>query len=125
MTVEEVRGVLRATVAGAVAAGQKIKTVGQGVTDVVMGLGIALTNSNFEKINDILTAAAPSYSQDYTDFLAGLAKTAPIARMLGLDIEHLTGMLGILADANFKSAKGGTALRTSMINLAAPTQKGA
>lgn len=123
MSMEQVNEVLEATVQGSMASGESIKTVGQGVTDVIMGLGQQLTGENFGKINDLLAAAGTSYAQDYTEFLAGFAKTAPIARMLGLDAKDLAGYLGILADANFKAEKGGTAFRTSLINLAAPGNK--
>lgn len=121
MTLSQVNEVLEATVQGSMASGESIKTVGMGVTDVMMGLGKALTRENFAQINNVLAAASTSYAQDYTQFLGGFAKTAPIARMVGLDVNRLAGYLGILADAGFKAEKGGTALRTSLINLAAPT----
>ena len=121
MSLEQVNAVLEATVQGSMASGESIKTVGMGVTDVVMGLGWALTNANFDKVNNIMAAGATSYAQDYTQFLAGLQKTAPLARMTGTSLEVLTGMLGMLANAGFKAEKGGTALRTMMIRMGAPT----
>lgn len=123
MSLGQVNEVLEATVQGAMASGESIKTVGMGVTDVVMGLGQALTNENFANINNIMAAGATSYAQDYTQFLAGLQKTAPIARVTGTSVEHLVGLLGILANAGFKAEKGGTALRTMMIRMGAPTPK--
>lgn len=123
MSLEQVNAVLEATVQGSMASGESIKTVGMGVTDVVMGLGWDLTNSNFAKVNNVLAAAATSYAQDYTQFLAGFSKTAPMARVIGLDITKLAGMLGILADGLYKAEKGGTALRTSMINAVVPSKK--
>lgn len=123
MSLEQVNAVLEATVQGSMASGESIKTVGMGVTDVVMGLGWALTNANFDKVNNIMAAGATSYAQDYTQFLAGLQKTAPLARMTGTSLEVLTGMLGMLANAGFKAEKGGTALRTMMIRMGAPTPK--
>ena len=120
MSLARVNQVIEATVLGAMASGVSIKQVGQGVTDTVMGLGLSPTRKNFNRVNDILTAAATSYSQNYQGFLGGLAKTAPIARMVGMSLKELIGMLGILADSNFKAEKGGTAFRSSMINMAAP-----
>ncbi len=123
MSLKEVNNALEATVQGSMASGESIKIVGMGVTDVVMGLGKALTKGNFLHINNVLAAGATSYAQNYRQFLDGLAKTAPLARMQGMAVERLVGILGILADAGFKGAKGGTALRTSMINAAAPSKK--
>lgn len=125
MTMEQVNGVLEATVQGALATGESIKTIGMGVTDVALGLGMKLTAENFEYLNNVLSAANTSYSQDYMGFLGGLYKTAPIARMVGMEVKQLAGFLGILADAGFKAEKGGTALRTSIINAAAPVPKAA
>lgn len=125
MSMEQVNAVLEATVQGALATGESIKNVGMGVTDVALGLGMRLTKENFEELNNIMAAANTAYSQDYMAFLQGFYKTAPIARMIGMDVKQLAGYLGILADAGFKAEKGGTALRTSIINAAAPTPKAA
>ena len=123
LTMEQVNGVLEATVQGALATGESIQTIGMGVTDVALGLGLKLTAENFEYLNNVMAAANTSYSQNYMGFLSGFYKTAPIARMVGMDVRRLAGFLGILADAGFKAEKGGTALRTSIINAAAPTPK--
>lgn len=124
MSMEQVNEVLEATVQGAMASGESIKTVGMGVTAVANALGKSLTKENFEEINNILAAGATSYPQDYSQFLAGLGKAAPLARVTGTSLENMVGMLGVLAGANFQAEKGGTALRTMMIKMGAPTNKG-
>lgn len=123
MSLEQVNSVLEASVQGAMASGESIKTVGQGVTDVVMGLGKELNRSNFLEVNNTLAAGATSYAEDYQQLLAGLAKTAPLARVTGTSLRDVTAMLGMLANAGFKAEKGGTALRTMMIRMGAPTPK--
>lgn len=120
MSMGQVNEVLEATIQGSMASGESIKTVGMGVTDVLLGLGKALTKSNYQELNNVMAAASTSFSQDYSQFLAGYAKTAPMARMLNMDMRQLAGTLGILADAGYKAEKGGTALRSSMIYAAAP-----
>ncbi len=123
-----VQAVLEKTVQGAMASGESIATVGAGVTDVIMGMAMPFKTAaeqakSFAAVNDKLAAAATSYNQTYTQFLSGLGKTAPVARVAGVSLQDLAATLGVLANAKFKGEEGGTGLRTLMLRLGSPTKK--
>ena len=120
--------VLGQVVKGSVASGVRAAKVMQGVTDVVMGLGLPFRNATeqaeaFRKVNNLLAVGATSANQTYGELLAGMAKAAPVAAATGMSMENLTLMLGAIANAGIKGAKAGTAMRTLMIRPLAPTKK--
>jgi len=115
-------------VKGAMASGVSVEKVAQGVTDVVMGLGLPFKTAaqqaeSFRRVNDLLAASAVSANQTYEDFLAGFRKAAPVAAALGVPMQTLAVYLGALANAGIKAERAGTAMRTIFIRPLAPTQK--
>lgn len=113
---------------GAMAAGTDIPTVAKGVTDVIMGLGLAFKtakeqSASFDKINNLLAAGSISANQPYEDFLATMQKIAPVAAAVGASAHDITVLGGALANAGIKGAKAGTALRTLFVRPLSPTKK--
>lgn len=115
-------------VKGAMASGESVAKVAGGVTDVIYGLGLPFDTAkekmeSFTKVNELLAAAAVSANQPYQGFLAGMQKTAPILRAVGVNAQEGAVLLGALANAGIKAEKAGTALRTIFVRPLAPTKK--
>jgi hypothetical protein len=127
MPLETVIATLEQTIKGSMASGESIKTVASGVTDIVFSMGLAFNTTkeqakSFEYINNVLAASATSANDSYTGFLAGLSKAGPVARALGVDVELLAAAHGTLANAGIKGSRAGTALRTMLVRMVAPTK---
>lgn len=128
MKLDTVKAVLGDTVRGAMASGESIKTVGEGVTDVVYSMGLPFSTAaeqmqSFARVNDILAAAATSANDSYVGFLEGLRRAGPVARMAGVDLTALAAAHGVLANAGIKSERSGIAQRAMMVRALAPTKK--
>lgn len=125
---ETVKAVLENTVRGAMASGESIANVGMGVTDVIMGMGMAFKTAaqqtaTFGRVNDVMAAGATLWNQNYMQFLSGLTRGGPMAAAAKLSLEQLTVMLGIMANAGFKAERGGIAFSSSIMRIAAPTKQ--
>lgn len=128
MKMETVQAVLEQTIKGAMASGESIANVGMGVTDVVMGMGLPFKTAaeqmkTFARANDVMAAGATLWNQNYMQFLSGLTRGGPIAAAAKLSLEQLSVMLGLLANAGFKAERGGVAISSSLMRIAAPTKQ--
>ena len=128
MPINTIIATLENTIQGSMAAGESIKTVAAGVTDVVLGMGMPFETAaeqaaSFGRVNNVLAASATSANDSYTGFLAGLSKAAPVARALGVDLQTVAAAHGVLANAGIKAERAGTAMRTMMVRMVAPTKK--
>lgn len=115
-------------VQGAMASGESIKIVAEGVTDVVLGMALPFKTAaeqaqSFQMVNDLLAAAATSANDTYIGFLESMRRAGPVARMVGTDIRTLAAAHAVLADAGIKAERGGIALRTLQVRALAPTKK--
>jgi Phage-related minor tail protein len=88
-------------------------------TDVLRGYGLEV--DELSRINDVFAYSSTKANQDTQQFMRGMVRFGPIARLMNMDISRSTAYLSQLADAGFKSAEGGNALRTIMLRMSAPT----
>lgn len=128
MKLDTVRAVLGDAVRGAMASGESIKTVGEGVTDVIYSMGLpfktaAEQTKSFAQVNDVMAAAATSANDTYTGFLTSIGRAGPVARMAGVDLTALAAAHGVLANAGIKAERAGISLRSMMVRALAPTKK--
>lgn len=128
MKMDTIRAVLEATVQGAMASGESIKTVGEGVTDVVLGMAMPFKTAaeqaaSFEYVNNLLAASSTSANDTYIGFLESLRRAGPVSRMVGTDLLSLAAAHAVLANAGIKSERAGIALRTMQVRALAPTKK--
>ena len=65
-----------------------------------------------------VTLETPAVMRDLSETMKYVA---PVAAGLSVDIEELSGMIGILAEHGIRGSMAGTALRRSFINLSSPT----
>lgn len=128
MKIDTIRAVLEQTVQGSMASGESIKVVGEGVTDIVLGMALPFKTASeqarsFAQVNDILAAAATSANDTYVGFLESLRRAGPVSRMVGTDLLSLAAAHGVLANAGIKSERAGIALRTLQVRALAPSKK--
>jgi hypothetical protein len=128
MGLDTIRAVLEATVQGSMASGESIKTVGEGVTDVVLGMAMPFKTAaeqakSFHEVNNLLAASSTSANDTYVGFLESIRRAGPVARMVGTDLLSLAAAHAVLANAGIKSERAGIALRTMQVRALAPTKK--
>jgi hypothetical protein len=112
---------------GAVASMQTVGKTGADVTDMVAALygnieDPKLYAETVKKTLNIMAVGASSANHTWGEQTLAMQYTAPVARALGVEFKTLTALLGVLADNGFKGEKGGSALRTILLNLRAPTK---
>lgn len=128
MALDTIRAVLEGVVQGSMASGESIRTVGEGVTDVVMGMGMPFKTAReqaaaFATVNDVLAASSTSANDTYTGFLESMRRAGPVARIAGVNLMQLAAAHGVLANAGIKGERAGIALRSMMVRALAPTKK--
>ncbi len=119
---------LQDLVRGALASQQAVGKVGADVTDVVAGFWGKVKDpaeyaKRVRKVLDLMAVGATSANHTWQEQTLAMQYSVPVARALGLSLEQLTASIGVLADNGFKGEKGGSALRTILLNLAAPTKR--
>lgn len=74
-------------------------------------------------VADLLAGAADAAQGGIGDMGGALSSVASVARQTGISIEDTVAMLTLLAKNGIQGAEAGTALRTALIRLIAPTDK--
>ena len=72
------------------------------------------------RVADILSATTASANVDITMLAEGFKSAGPVAKLFGMSLEQTSAALGLLGNIGIQGAEGGTALRNSMLRLAAP-----
>lgn len=126
-SIDVTRQALEDLARGALASQQDVGKVGADVTDVVAGFyGKIKDPKEYAKrtreLLDLMAVGATSANHTWQEQTLAMQYSVPVARALGLSLEQLTASIGVLADNGFKGEKGGSALRTILLNLAAPTK---
>lgn len=111
---------------GAVASMQDVGQTGADVTDVIAAMFGNIKDPDLfaQKVREVLnvmSVGASTANHKWAEQSLAMQYSVPVARALGIELEELTAMLGVLADNGFKGEKGGSALRTILLNLRAPT----
>lgn len=112
-------GVMHAAAAEGIGLGEAADIVASNVR------AFGLAASDTTRVADVLAVASASANTNIRSLAEGLKFAAPIAKMLGMEIEETTATLALLADSGIKGTLAGTALKNAMLKLAAPTGKGA
>jgi len=126
-SIDVTRKALEDLARGALASQQSVGKVGADVTDVVAGFYGKINDPEeyarrTRKILDLMAVGATAANHTWQEQTLAMQYSVPVARALGLSLEQLVASLGVLADNGFKGEKGGSALRTILLNLAAPTK---
>lgn len=122
-SVEEAIALLPGVLDLAAASAMDLGTTADAVTDIMAQFGLTSAVDEAPQVLDALVQAAGASSATVEDLVAGFANVGPVAAMFGLNVEETAATLAVLAENGIKSAEGGTALKSVLLNLTRPTDK--
>lgn len=76
-------------------------------------------------VADVLTNAANNSATSITDLAQSLKMAAPTASTLGMSLEDTNTMIGLFANMGVKGSDAGTAIRSSLLSMTAPSKQAA
>lgn len=103
----------------AAASGADLATTSDIVTDALTAMGYASGEAG--RLADVMAAASSNANTNVELMGATFQYAAPIAGALGYSMEDVATATGLMANAGIKGEKAGTALRSIMTRLSAPT----
>lgn len=89
------------------------------VTDALTAFG--MTASDTQELVDVMATTAANANTDVAMMGESFKYVAPVAGALGYSVEDVSTALGLMANSGVKASTAGTALRTWMSNMSAPT----
>jgi len=94
--------------------------------DMVIGTlkAMHMPFSDAARVANLFAAGAASAFMTTTQLQEALVVIMPFASALGIEIEDLTVMIAMLAEAGIKGTKATTAMRTGFMKLGAPSAQG-
>lgn len=94
-------------------------------TDIVANAltSFGLTANDTARFADVLAVASSATNTDVAQLGEAFKYVAPVAGSLGYTIEDVSTALGLMSNNGIKGSMAGTSLKTSLANLAAPTDK--
>lgn len=88
-------------------------------TNVMSAYGLAA--EDLGRVNDIIINTTTNANTNVREFAEAFKMVGPIAKGAGQGIADVSAMIGLLGNAGIKGTMAGTALRTMMSKLIAPT----
>ncbi|CDH23643.1 phage tail tape measure protein [Xenorhabdus bovienii] len=80
-----------------------------------------LTADQMDRISDVLTATFTRSNTDLRQLGETMTYAGPIAAQVGASLESMAAMAGVMADNGYRGSMAGTALRSGLIRMMAPT----
>lgn len=105
----------------AAASGESLGTTSDIVTDALTAFGLSAGDAGH--FSDVLAQASASANTNVGLLGESFKYVAPVAGTMGYSIEDTSLALGLMANAGIKGSMAGTALKTSIANLASPTKE--
>lgn len=105
----------------AAASGEDLATSSDIVTDALTAMGYKAKDAG--KLADVMAAASSNANTNVGMMGATFRYAAPIVGSMGYTMEDTAVAIGLMANAGIKADKAGTALRSIMSRLAAPTKE--
>ena len=112
----EILAATEATISLSIAAGADLSQSAKVAASTVRGFGLSATET--QRVVDVMAKSFSSSALDINKFETAMATVAPTAKNAGYQIEDVTAMLGVLADAGIDASTSGTALRNIMLDMA-------
>lgn len=103
----------------AAASGESLATTSDIVTDALTAFG--LTSEKSGHFADVLAAASSNANTNVSMMGESFKYVAPVAGAMNYSVEDTSLALGLMANASIKGSMAGTALKTAIANMAAPT----
>lgn len=105
----------------AAASGEDLATTSDIVTDALTAMGYSAGDAG--KLADVMAAASSSANTNVGLMGSTFKYAAPLIGAMGYSMEDAAVAIGLMANAGIKGEKSGTALRTILTNLSAPTDR--
>ena len=103
----------------AAASGEDLGTTSDIVTDALTAFGLSAWDSGH--FADVLAQASANANTNVSMLGESFKYVAPVAGAMNYSVEDTSLALGLMANASIKGSMAGTALKTSLANMAAPT----
>src|SRR5690606_12091582 len=117
--VEQTIAAMPGLLATAAAAGSDLGRTADIVSNILSGFGLRAEETT--RIADVLTATFTSSNTTLESLGETMKLVAPVAASLGMEIEDVAALTAMLGNAGLQGTVAGTALRTILTSLAAPT----
>lgn len=105
----------------AAASGADLATTSDIVTDALTAMGYSAEDAG--RLADVMAAASSNANTNVEMMGQTFQYAAPIVGALGYSMEDTAVAIGLMANAGIKGEKAGTALRSMLTRLAAPTSE--
>lgn len=105
----------------AAAANEDLGTTSDIVTDALTAFGMSASDSGH--FADVLAQASANANTNVSILGESFKYVAPVAGAMKYSVEDVSLALGLMANASIKGSQAGTSLKTSIANMAAPTDK--
>lgn len=103
----------------AAASGEDLGTTSDIVTDALTAFGLQAGDAGH--FADVLAQASANANTNVSILGESFKYVAPVAGAMNYSVEDTSLALGLMANASIKGSMAGTALKTSLANMAAPT----
>lgn len=103
----------------AAASGEDLGTTSDIVTDALTAFGLSAGDSGH--FADVLAQASANANTNVSMLGESFKYVVPVAGAMNYSVEDTSLALGLMANASIKGSMAGTALKTSLANMAAPT----
>ena len=117
---EEMLGGLEGIMNLAAASGEDLGTTSDIVTDALTAFGLSASDSG--RFADLLAKASSNANTNVRMMGETFKYVAPVAGSLGYSAEDVALAVGLMANSGIKASQAGTSLRSSLTNLANPTE---
>jgi TP901 family phage tail tape measure protein len=99
-----------------------LKDLGKAAT--ITATGMQVFQKSASEVNDVITTLSNKSAVDPFDFMQGFAKDGALFQSTGQTIQDLALMMGALRDSGFQAQEGAGAIKTALIQLTAPSDRG-
>ena len=100
----------------ATAAGARLGETSDILTDTLTAMGLGI--EDMDRLTDVMVGTTVRANTSFLQMGEALKESAPYAKAYGFEIEEVSALLGIVADAGIKGSDAGTGLKNTWINNA-------
>lgn len=122
-TSSEIQDAIDGVVAAAGASGTSLVNAGELIAGTVRGFSLAAKDANF--VADVLAQAANKSALGFEDMQLSMKYIAPVASASNQKLTDMVGIMALLSNNMIKGESAGTALRSIMVSLQAPSGEAA
>tara|TARA_Y100000114_G_scaffold156230_1_gene182762 strand:+ start:11928 stop:14819 length:2892 start_codon:yes stop_codon:yes gene_type:complete len=118
-TASEVLQTQEAALLTATATGEDLARTATVIGSTIRGFGLDARESS--RVADVMAASFTSSALTLEKFQTSMTKVSPVAKLLGIDLEETTAIMGVLTDAGIEASIAGTSLRNIFLKLGDPS----